>query len=123
MRLHRFAVPLPLYALRAWGRNSNIRKGLLQAAADAQRFDTSGEPGPVGLDIHPAQSRRAVRRRIPRRRHLLEEALDRLELIHANHGIVVRAGASISLVSCAVRLNLRIGRRHMRMRTDNDASA
>src|SRR5665213_1659008 len=102
---------------------SDFRYRLFQPPADTHRIDAGGEAFGVGFHEHAAKRRRARRGREAIARQFAREAIERFELVHANNGIVIRAGARIGLIRRAAGKNLRVRRRHMLMRADNQTRA
>ena len=75
----------------------------------------------VGLDGEPAQGALPERRLEARARRLLEEAADRLLLVHAEHGIVVAAHAGVGEIGGAAGQDAVVGGRHVGVGADDEA--
>ena len=65
----------------------------------------------------------AIGRLEPRAGRLSGETPQGLFLVHAYDGIIVAGHAGVRLVGGAVRQDLRVGRRHVRMRADHEGDA
>ena len=76
----------------------------------------------IGFDNDPA-NRRALRRTKATAAQFGHEAVDRFFFFHADDTVVIATHAGIGLIRRAIRQNLRVRRRHMRMCANDKAVA